>query len=158
VANEGTSHLLGALITYLLSFSPASGATITSTLGGRLYAIRPPDNASYPHGVLRLTGREESGDDSSNREDGRIELQLFGRPLIQSVAVEYAADVAEQAFRKYGADHYGRFDVRSRVTRDTLPPPPAPGDREIAHVRVLWRYTWWPTYRTQYAIAAGDAP
>lgn len=159
MSDTGTIALQGLLITYLKSFSPKSGAnSIGTMLGGRLWAIRAPDNAAYPFGVLRLTGREQFGDDASLREEGRIELQVFGRPLAQASTVEAVCDIAEAAFLKYSANYGGLFDVRAKVSRDTLPPPPSPGDREIAQARVLWSYSWWPDYRTQYAVAVGDAP
>lgn len=159
MSDSGTTALMAHLITRILTFAPKSGGdTVSTTLSGRLYAIRAPDHAAWPHGVLTLQGREQLGDDSDLREEGRIELQLFGKPLKQSQLVEYSADVAEQALLKYSANVGGQLDIRRRVTRDTLPPPPPPSDREIAQVRVLWAYSWWPDYRTQYAIAAGDAP
>ena len=159
MSDTGTIALQGALIAYLKAFTPAGGAnSIGTMLNGRLWAIRAPDNSAYPHGVLRLTGREQSGDDASLREEGRIEIMVFGRPLSQASNVEAVLDIAGAAFLKYSANHGGLFDVRARVTRDTLPPPPAPGDREIAQGRAVWSYSWWPDSLTQYAIAVGDAP
>lgn len=159
MSDSGTTALLASIITHLLTFAPkGGGATISTKLSARLWAIRAPDNSATPHGVVRVMSRTQSGDDASLREEGRIELQLFGRPLKQSVDVEYCADVAEAALLKFSANYGGLFDVRARVTRDTLPPPPSPGDREIAQVRVVWAYSWWPDYRTQYAVAVGDAP
>lgn len=153
-----TNDLRAHLIAHLRSFAPATGDSIAELLTGGLFAIRAPDNAAFPHGVLTLQGREQFGDDSNNREEGRIELQCFGKPLRQSVAIENAADVAEQALLNYSADVGGQLDIRYLVTRDTLPPPAPPADREIAQVRLVWAYSWWPDYRTQYAIAAGEAP
>ncbi|MES2524037.1 MAG: hypothetical protein V4617_15125 [Gemmatimonadota bacterium] len=156
---DGTTAQLTALIAYLLAFAPRGGGpTIGATLGGRLWAIRAPDDAVYPHGTLRFTGGGQAGDDSGSRKEGRIELKLLGRPLKQSIAVEYAADVAEQAFLKYSTNEHGLLDVRALVLRETLEPPPFPGDRSVAHVHAVWAYSWWPNYRTQYAIVVGDAP
>lgn len=153
-----TTALRAHLIARLRTFAPATGDAIEDLITGGLFAIRAPDNAAFPFGVLTLQGREQFGDDANLREEGRIELQLFGKPLKQSETVERAADVAEQALLNYSADVAGQLDVRFLVARDTLPPPPPPADREIAQVRLVWAYSWWADYRTQYAIAAGDAP
>lgn len=153
-----TTNLYGAIRTRILGFDP-TGADVTlasALLTGGLHTLAPGDNAVFPYGALRLQNRRNGGrDDSSLSEEGQLELLLFGRPRGQLITIERVADIAEEALLNWHTDAVGWFTVREMENRTTMPYYPKPADNEIVQVRVVWRYTWWPTYRTQYGVAAG---
>jgi hypothetical protein len=45
--------------------------------------------------------------------------------------------------------------VRGVVSRETLPAYQTAENREIVQVRLVLSLTWWPTYRSQLAVASG---
>lgn len=150
-----TATLYGVLADRLLTYQPAGHPTLNTVLGGRVYALEPPENAAFPLATLRLFGRRTGGgDDGAIREDGSIEVQIMARPRSQSPQVDLAADIVEEAwFKWYDAD--ARLMIRRMVSRETLAPFQAAENREIVRVRAVWTYTWWPEYRAQLAVPAG---
>jgi hypothetical protein len=152
-----STNLVGHLVARILDFNPeGADVPLRGTFTGGLHNLRAPDNAEFPHGTLRLFNRRNADlDDASLEEEGHLEVQLFGRDNKQIVLVERAMDIVEEALLNYHTDQVGVFTLRSLLNRSTMPPFPAPANAEIVHVRAVFRYTWWPTYRTQYAHAAG---
>jgi len=150
-----THDLIVLLRTRLLTFTPAQGATLSSRLGGRLYYEQAPATGSvaptYPYATYRLTNRIESDGYSGMRETGDVEVLFYGRPRgTQLWTVEGCADVVDEALLDWNAVSEGIAFSRFR-TRDTLPIPPDPMDRDLVIVRCLYPVVLWPTYRTHYA-------
>lgn len=152
--SDRTTNLYGHARTRILSFNPA-GADVPlqgALLIGGLHTHSAPDAATYPYGVLRLQNRRNNNrDDASFSEEGELELILVSRPRASIVTLERIADIVEEALLNYATDAVGWWDVRELVNRTTMPPYPSPADAEMVQVRLLWRYTWWPLYRSQYA-------
>lgn len=155
--SQATTLMLGAIRTRVLDFNPAgSPAPLRGTLTGGLHTHAPPDNVVYPFGFLRLGARRTGElDDSALEEVGEVEVVLVGRHRQQLAEVEAAMDVCEQALLHWSTDSVGWLSIRRLVSRLTLPPLPQAANAEIVQVRGVWRYTCWPDYRTQYAVAAG---
>lgn len=155
--STATTLLTGAIRTRLLDFDPAGATTpLRGTLTGGLHTHAPPDNVVYPFGFLRLgTRRTGELDDGALEEAGEVEVVLVGRHRQQLAIIEAAMDVCEQALLHWSTDQVGWLAIRRLANRLTLPPFPQAANAEIVQVRGVWRYTWWPTYRTQYAVAAG---
>ncbi len=146
---SATTALYGHLRTRLLDFVPTEGNALRASVGTRLYTLQAPDNAGLPHGVLRIQSRTTGTvDDGRLGERGEIELQWFARPRSALTAVERFADVCEAALLHYHTDTVGVLTIRRLIARDTLPPNTEPADRELVQLRLVWSYTWWPTYRT----------
>lgn len=155
-----TTNLTGALRTRLLTFDPAGPDTgLQVLLSGGLHTVAPPDSATYPYGILRLMNRRTGRlDDAALEEEGEVELTVVGRHRNQLVTVERCVDIAEEALLRWSTGGVGSLMIRRVVGRMTLPPFPQPANAEIVQSRIIWRYTWWPDYRTQYATPAGSPP
>jgi hypothetical protein len=155
--SAATTLLLGAIRNRVLDFDP-TGAVVAlrTTLTGGLHTHAPPDNVVYPFGFLRLgTRRTGELDDSRLEEVGEVEVVLVGRHRQQLAVIEEAMDTCEQALMHWSTDQVGWLAIRRLASRLTLPPFPQVANAEIVQVRGVWRYTWWPDYRTKYAVAAG---
>lgn len=147
-----STDVYAAIRSRLLTFTPAVSDPLSADLGSRLYYSSPPENAEYPYALFRLVGRSTGNlDDSLLEEEGSIELTIVGRHRQQLSVIEGLMDVAEEALLKWHTDQVGWFTIRRLLSRTTLPEFRHPADVEIVQVRATWRYTWWPTYRSQYA-------
>ena len=133
----------------LLNFAPASGDTLNTRLGGRLYVSQAPDNAEYPYAVMRLITRQQTDGYTGFRETSEIELAIFDRPRGQQWRAEGIADVAAQAFLMWDLRTSGLMFAR-HCRRLTLPPAPSPMDRELVQVMVYVPIVAWPVMFTQY--------
>lgn len=152
-----TSLLYGTIRTRLLTFTPKVVPTLQSRLTGGLHTHSAPDNATGLYGTIRLDGRRTGQlDDGALEETGNLQIHLFARDRSKLAAVEDAMDVVEEALLRWSTTSAGWFMTRSVASRITAPPYPAPANAEIVHVRGVWRYTWWPDYRSQYAVASGE--
>jgi hypothetical protein len=158
--SDRTTNLYGAIRTRILDFDPTgSDGPLRSSLRGGMHTHSAPDNVPFPFALVRLQNRRNGRlDDSSLEEEGEVEILMFGRDRQQLVTVERAMDIAEEALLNWHTDATGWFTLRELVSRNTMPPYRSPAEAEIVQVRAVWRYTWWPTYRSQYAIPAGSAP
>ena len=131
-------------------------STLAVQLGGRIYTSQPPDTADYPFAVLRLASRQTgAGDDGRLRERGSLEVMMASRPRSGLPAIEDAMDTVEEALLHYHTDALGILTIRGLETRGTMVPPTTAENREVAIVRAVFGYTWWPDYRTRYAVSAG---
>jgi hypothetical protein len=150
-----TQAVVAAILTRLRDFTPTSGDDVDTLLGGRLYYDQAPATGSvspkYPYATYRLTNRLETDGFAGMRETADVELLIWGRPRgTQLWTVERVADVADEAFLAWQSVSDGIAFSRFR-TRDTLPMPPDPMDRDVVTVRCLYPVVLWPTYRTAYA-------
>jgi hypothetical protein len=136
----------------LLTFQPASGSTLQTTLGGRLYTVQAPDDPTYPYAVLRLVDRRQTDGYQQLRETFEIELTICDRPRSQQWRAEGIADVATQAFFDWDLATSGVMFSR-HVRRVTLPPAPSPMDRELVQVMVFVPVVAWPVMLTQYVTS-----
>lgn len=153
-----TSLLYGTIRTRLLTFTPRAGAGLSARLTGGLHTHSAPDNATGLYGTLRLEGRRTGQlDDGALEESGSLQISLFARDRSRLAQVEDAMDVVEEALWRWSTTSAGWFMTRSVASRITAPPYPSPANAEIVHVRGVWRYTWWPDYRSQYAVASGES-
>lgn len=162
----GTSIALSqAVRTRLLSFTPATGSTLASLLGtasgaasdGKLYLESAPDGVSYPYGVLRYMNQSQRGDDGRFLRDFLFEVTFYDRPRTghsstPDEVVNSLADTAEQALLRWVSS---TDPIRSLGTDSRLPinyaDAPAPLDRDLRAVRLLFRVRGSPTFLAQYA-------
>jgi hypothetical protein len=153
-----TSLLYGALRTRILDFDPmGAGTSLRSRLSGGLHTHSAPDNCPVPYGVMLLEGRRTGSlDDGALEEEGNLRVSLYSRDRSRLAALEDAMDTVEEALLRWSTTDVGWLMVRRLTSRITAPAFPAPANAEIVHIRGVWRYTWWPDYRTQYAVAAGE--
>ena len=149
MSTTSTQAMVADLRSRLLTFQPASGATLQTTLGGRLYTVQAPDVVTYPYAVLRLVDRAQTDGYAGYRQSFEIELAVFDRPRAQQWRAEGIADVAEQAFLQWDLGSSGLLFSR-HVRRLTLPPAPAPMDRELVQVMLFVPVVAWPVMLTQY--------
>jgi hypothetical protein len=118
-----------------------------------MYVTQAPDLAVFPYGVLRRINVVSAPEYNNTRENFDFEITIYGRPRSTEQAVEALADIAEQSllgWRESGPT-LGLSFGRS-VRRDTLPPPPDPGDRELVQVRLLISCATWPRYLTTVLV------
>lgn len=154
--SDSTVNMGTVIRTRLLTFVPKSGGTLLSKLGGgtldtaRLWRDAPPDTASYPFAVMRLINRVTRREYNFEKEPLDVEIMFYGRPRAQAQLIEDCADVADQAMLRWREPIGGLFYSRER-SRDTLPPPVEPADREVVQVRCVYSLAVWPTYLTQYS-------
>ena len=155
--SAASTLLMGAFRSRILDFVPTAGQSLAGTLTGGLHTHSAPDNAAFPYGTLRLVSRRTGRlDDSRLEEEGELEVFFVSRDRSRLAFIESAMDTAEQALLNWSTTAVGWLSVRGLQTRATIGPFSAPANAEVVQVRGLWRYTWWPTYRTQYAVAAGS--
>lgn len=162
MSTDSTSAIEVTLRQRLLTFTPLSGDTLTTTLGvmdggngadGRLFWRRPPDNidaSAKPvrYGVLALKNRRRDAE-QAERELAEFEVMLFARPDSQRAALEAAADVIEQAMLRYKDNSTGLMGVWAGL-RNSLPPFPSPADRDVVQIQLVFTLVLWPAYKTQY--------
>lgn len=116
----------------------------------KVYISQAPDDA--------MTGRQTVvrkinalGDPAfaNLRETFDLEVMCYGRPRSTEQAVEADAEAALVSlltWRESGAA-VGLSFART-WSKTTLPPPPAPADRELVTVRVVVSCVSWPAYLT----------
>lgn len=120
-------------------------------LGGRLYIIRPPEDAVYPYAVMRLN-LATSGTYNGERATGVLEVVLYDRPVteVNLKRLEQMADVAQGALFAYSDASGGGLIFSRQSARQTLPPFIDPADANLAAVRVTFDITVWPRVLTRY--------
>lgn len=160
MATDRSTTLMALIRARLLGFTTRDAVSMSTYLGSgasaRLYGIRPPDTVDWSAGVIgiyRLMNRLADGADRGLRETVDVELLLMARPLTQSLAVERAADVADQAMLNWADATQGLVFCRRRQ-RDTLVPDSVPMDTEVVTVRCVYPLVVWPQFLVQYAVAA----
>lgn len=154
MSSATTEAVYDTIRTRLFGFDrEGGGATpvpLSSALTGGLYIVQPPDNVVYPYGVMRLQGRETSGDYNGDRETMECEVLLFDRHRGDQMTLENIADWCDEALLRYKNVANGLMFTRSRQ-RDSLPPGINPTDHEVVGIRLVYPFVVWPQYLTQYA-------
>jgi hypothetical protein len=115
----------------------------------RVYVSQAPDLAVFPYAVVRKINAQSAPEYQNARENFELEMMFFGRPRATEQAVEALADTAVASMLTWvesGATLGLSFT--DRYSRDSLPPPGDPGDRELVQVRVLFECSSWPRYLT----------
>ena len=148
MSTDTTKGIVTLIRTRLLTFTPATGDTLTTRVGGRLYVGQAPDGATYPYGVLTIM-RQDTPGFSGYRETWQLELMLYGRPRSTQWDVEACADMADQALLQWESRSQGLAFGGYR-SRWTLPPFQDPADREVVQCRCLYEVGVWPELFTQY--------
>lgn len=146
--------VVDAIRTRLLGFTPKTGSTLNTLLGGRLYTVQAPDEPVYPYAVLTYTNRVQTDGYGGLREMGDLEILIHARPRGQQWAAETIADTVQQAVLRWAnseANPDGLIFTR-HCRRDQVPPMGSPMDRELVVVRVLVPVVVWPRLFTQYVI------
>jgi len=148
VTTASTVGIWQEIRTRLLTFAPPDGsAPLIQRLGPtvpRLYHVQPPDNVTYPYGVLTVRLRAD-GDDGDHRLIGLVESLWYGRPRSQQPVIEAIADVACQALHKW-ISYTDGLTFSGHSSRDTVPPLGEPADRELVIVRTLHELVCWPQW------------
>lgn len=119
----------------------------------RVYVSQAPDAAVYPYAVIRKINAMSAPEYNNTRENFDLELMIFGRPRSSEQVVEGLADVAIQSllgWRESGPT-LGLTFART-YQRDSLSPPPDPGDRELVQVRIVIPCATWPRYLTTVLV------
>lgn len=147
-----TVTLIKQLRAALLTVPDAEGRTLGTTLGtvatGRLWLGNGPDNASYPHGTLRLYSQRY--DAGGARLEATLEVMLFHRPRAKLSTLEGLADLAIGALLQYADGSSGLLRAQPRQ-RDTLPVVEEPADAEVCQIRLLFDVIAFPQQLTQYS-------
>lgn len=115
----------------------------------RVYISQAPDAAVFPYIVFRKINGTSAPEYQNARENFEIEFMIFGRPRSMEQAVEALGDTVLAAMLTWtesGAT-LGLTFAQS-YQRDSLPPPPDPGDRELVQVRIAFQCATWPRYLT----------
>lgn len=148
--------LLAALRLSLLN-TVVGGHAVSDTIGTRLYQYRPPEDVAYPYGILNVSGWVLDPRSRNERVTCKLELILVCRPAdaTQIAALRGCADQAQAAMMYYRAADSthaaGGIIFMSQGTRDTLPQPPEPVDRQTFTIRLTWDLVVWPRFLTQVA-------
>jgi hypothetical protein len=155
--SANTGLLYGHIRQRVLDYDPmGADMPLRVTLGARLYTLEPPDNALFPFATQRLRFRSTgAGDDSRLRERAEIEFMIYGRPRTSLAACERIADIIEESLLHYNTQAIGHLTIRGLVSRETLSAYQSPENREIVQIRTVLSLTFWPTYRSQLAVASG---
>ena len=155
MSTELTSSLVKQLIAAVLDTPPeplTGGGTVREMIGARLYVRRPPDNATYPYGVVNLALRTDPAYDNT-RLTGTFECTIFTRPLTRAEEAEEIADRVMQALAGYRSASRGLV-YATGITRDALPVFRDPADSEVTGIRVAAALAVWP----QLLIGGNPAP
>lgn len=137
----------------VLTFTPLSGSTLGTRLGGRLYKDWPPENAAFPNGTIRIINRITGGrgQEAQYRETFSAEFMLYdnSRAAARASALEDMGDLIDAALMQWSDGSSGLAFSAGRQ-RDTLPPPVDPADRQSNSIRIVYDFTVYPVYLTQY--------
>lgn len=125
---------------------------LSQTIGERFYynLSTPPDaELIYPFLSGRLINQQISGGGQRLRAD--FEVMVIDRPRSRLLAVETIADRVEGALHGYREARWG-FVMANPPKRDTIEPPPPPGDRELVQVRLVFEIIAYPQRLADYAV------
>jgi len=149
MSTRSTSALYATVRARLLGFTPLSGDTLQTILGGRVYHAEAPQSAVMPYAVITFLDRAVDGAFDSVRDVIMCEVQFYDAPRQQMGAIEDAADLADAALLRWHDASSGLLFARER-TRSTLPPDPDPHHRATARVRCVYPLITWPRSLTVY--------
>jgi hypothetical protein len=152
---NSTQALVSAVRTQLLDYQPPSpGTTLRARLGGgtsaRCYTVEAPPDAAYPYVVLRIASRPQTPGFGGWRSVAEFEVQVWDRPRTEQWRAEGIADLIEQAALHWAVMGSG-LAFSQHVRRVTLPPAPAPMDRELVGITLFLPVVVWPAYLTTLA-------
>lgn len=154
MSTTSTNALSSQIRTRVLTFVPLAGATLGTRLSGRLYKDWPPETAVFPYGVMRIINRVSGGvnQQPQYRETPSAEFMLYDntRAAARVDALEDMGDLLDAALIGYSDSTSGLVFSVGRL-RDTLPPPVDPADRHANSIRILYDFTAYPVYLSQYA-------
>ena len=164
IDTRSTGAIYGFFRARILTYDPPDGV---GPVGGTLQSLGfkvhsggyAPDAAQYPYALIRLMNGVTS--DAGLRVAADLEVMSFARPRVPwGERLEDYADVIDQALlhlaARDGTGVRGFAFTRDR-SRDTLPPFPAPADREVVQVRQVFSFACWPQYLTQLGTARRTA-
>jgi hypothetical protein len=144
---------LSLVMGHLLDFTPATGTTLRTRLGGgasaRLYVEQAPDSVTYPYAVLSAKSVRETPGYDGFRLEGEIEVQVYHRPRGKEWDAQGIADVIEQACLRW-ADGQSGVSFFRHVRRMRVPLAAAPADRELVRIIVFIPVVCWPVMQSQY--------
>lgn len=157
---HSTITLFQQLRRHILTFQPPESVTLEVTLGDELsgrfwYAAGPtPDQDPeaepiYPYVVGRFVNTQITRAGQRMRTD--FEITVYDRPRSRQLAAETIADRIQGAILGYRDGRYG-FAMMNPPTRESLPPTPPPGDRELVQVRLVSEVIAYPQLLSQYAV------
>jgi len=79
-----------------------------------------------------------------------LEINVYHRPRLRASIAEDLADLVQSALLRWHDSSSGLVFAQG-CERATIPPLPAPADRELVHVRLVCQLVAWPLFLTQYA-------
>jgi hypothetical protein len=154
VATTSTLALMDAVRDRIRDYVPPGGTALGTALGGRLWWGDPPDNATYPHATMELTGPSSSGGHPIEVA-AFLEIIFRVRGRANWTSLRTWADTAVRAMTIYHeAGGTGGTDDGSgwwQVRGHAVAPIPAPADaayRDLGQVRVTFDLVAWPQYLT----------
>lgn len=149
---RSTNEILETLRRALLDYENANGDALRDTLGENLWRNRAPDNQPFPYGTMRLSTRND-GKYHGLRLEGKLEVQIYGRPASQLEVLNDAADLCDQAMTFYVGASAGGLMFTHAFQRDEMPPAGSPVDSETCTIRLVYSLAIWPAYLTNLTIA-----
>jgi hypothetical protein len=156
---QSTVTLFQQLRKHILEFEPPANVPLSVTLGdeldGRFWLNAgptpdedPESDPIYPYVVGRFLNQQITQAGQRWRAD--FEIYVYDRPRSRQLAAETIADRILGALLGYRDARYG-FVMANPPTKDTLPPTPPPGDRELVQVRLVAEIVAYPQLLEQYA-------
>lgn len=121
------------------------GQTFTGAPGPDLYVEKVPTDTLFPYGILTLTTTSDPRQ-SGIRQDGEMELVLYGRPISILSALNAAADLAAGAMTGYTDRSGGGVVHCVKHRRTPVPTYTDPADREMCVVRVVFTLILYPVF------------
>lgn len=134
-----------------LTFTALGGDRLQDLIGDRLYLAQAADHAVYPYVVLGLQ-HVATFTDGGYRQLWSVEWLVLHRDRGQYWEASWIADVLEQAFLRWRVATSTALVLAQsqQAQRATLPPAPAPMDRELVQVRYVVPCIVWPAHLTPY--------
>lgn len=135
---------------HLLAYSFGGNAIATLT-GSRVFIDWPPDNAAFPCAVIRIANWQPDPQYGHAFVNFNLECMVYGRGRSAANArtVKQIADLIEQAMLTWleSSPTLG-LSFGKTPTRETLPVPPDPFDRDVMAERVSVSCETVPRYIT----------
>lgn len=153
MATTSSNALSSLILNRVLAFTPLVGSTLGTRLSARLYKDWPPENVAFPFGTIRIINRITGGrgQQAQYRETASAEFMLYdnSRAAARAAALEDMGDLIDAALLEWSDGTSGLTFSVGRA-RDTLPPPVDPAERHSNSIRIVWDFTVYPIYLTQY--------
>ena len=134
----------------ILNYTPVGpafpGGALSGVLGGRVWFVKPPDDAAFPCVVIKLQDRVSDGFDHGYAETFAIEVQCYNRPRgykTNKLNVQIA-DQVQAALT--GWLNLAPLAVKAMRMRMSMPTASSPSDRDIQTEYLLFDGVWYPNY------------